>query len=360
MLTANEILQHEAIAKAVDFSAYNNGVVRRIMALLNRTDADLFAQISAALEQLPAESFTVERLESLLYSVRATNKAAYDAVSKELTAELRDLVTYEAGYQQQLFASVLPVQVNVASVVVEQVYSAALSRPMQSRLLSEWSAGIEADRMVRVRDALRLGYVEGQTISQMVARIRGTRARGYSDGLLEIDRRNCSAVVRTATAHVANFTRDRFYENNDSLIKALTWCSTLDSRTSAVCRARDGLQYPVKSGPRPPAHWQCRSTMVPVLRSWKDLGIDMEELPVSTRASVGEKFTGQVPADLNYQDWLRKQSAGYQDDILGVSKGKLFRDGGLTLDRFVDRSGREFTLDQLRTKDAAAFSKAGI
>ena len=356
MLTANEILQHEAISHSVDFSSYNNGVVRRIMALLNRTTGDMLAQISAALEQLPAESFTVERLESLLYSVRATNKAAYDAVSKELTAELRDLVTYEAGYQQQLFASVLPVQVNVASVVVEQVYSAAVSRPMQSRLLSEWSAGIEADRMVRVRDALRLGYVEGQTISQMVARIRGTRARGYSDGLLEIDRRNCSAVVRTATAHMASFTRQRFYEDNSSLIVGERFCATLDFRTTTRCASLDSNVFKPGQGPQPPLHWNCRSVRVPILRSWRSMGIDLDELPESTRASL----SGQVPESLSYQQWLEKQSAARQDEVLGVTKGKLFRNGGMPLTKFIDRSGRELTLDQLRERDAVAFKRAGL
>ena len=69
---------------------------------------------------------------------------------------------------------------------------------------------------------------------------------------------------------------------------------------------------------------------------------------------------GQVPADMTYQDWLRKQPASRQDDILGVTKGKLFRQGGLTLDRFVDRAGRELNLTELRKKNAEAFAKAGL
>jgi len=35
----------------------------------------------------------------------------------------------------------------------------------------------------------------------------------------------------------------------------------------------------------------------------------------------------------------------------------LFRQGGLTLDRFVDRAGREYTLDELRRREAAAWEK---
>jgi hypothetical protein len=57
---------------------------------------------------------------------------------------------------------------------------------------------------------------------------------------------------------------------------------------------------------------------------------------------------------------LRGKPAEFQDEILGVTKGRLFREGGLTLDRFVDSKGREYSLDELRKRDADAFEKAGL
>lgn len=71
-------------------------------------------------------------------------------------------------------------------------------------------------------------------------------------------------------------------------------------------------------------------------------------------------MSGQVPDDMTYQDWLKKQPVERQDDILGKTKGQLFRKGGLTLERFVDRNGRELNLAELRAKNAAAFAKAGL
>ena len=38
----------------------------------------------------------------------------------------------------------------------------------------------------------------------------------------------------------------------------------------------------------------------------------------------------------------------------------MFRRGGLTMDRFVDRNGREFSLDELARSDADAFRAAGL
>ena len=104
--------------------------------------------------------------------------------------------------------------------------------------------------------------------------------------------------------------------------------------------------------------------MIPVTKSWKELGINLKEAPAGTRASMN----GQVPATMTYNDWLKKQPVGFQDDILGKAKGQLYRKGGLPMDKFVDmKTGHEFTLKELRTKDIegvkgykGAFTKAGL
>ena len=72
------------------------------------------------------------------------------------------------------------------------------------------------------------------------------------------------------------------------------------------------------------------------------------------------ELTGRAPAKTTYQEFLGRQSAEFQDDVLGVTRGKLFRNGGLTLDKFVDQSGKLFTLDQLAASHSAAFKAAGV
>jgi hypothetical protein len=78
------------------------------------------------------------------------------------------------------------------------------------------------------------------------------------------------------------------------------------------------------------------------------------------REKWAEENIGEVPKDVTYQDWLRKQSVSFQDEVLGPTRAQLFRDGGMTLDRFVDNSGHEYTLDQLRQRDPAAFKRADL
>lgn len=66
------------------------------------------------------------------------------------------------------------------------------------------------------------------------------------------------------------------------------------------------------------------------------------------RNAWGEANIGRVPASTTYQQWLSQQDAAFQDKVLGKTKGKLFRDGGLQLTQFVDRAGNELTLVQLK------------
>lgn len=368
MPTVNEIIQDESVAHAVSLQQYSLGVVRKIIATLNRSDARLMVALAEALDQMPAESFTVERLEALLSSVRQINAAAYAQVAQELGQELKDLAGYELGWQQQLFQTTIPAPVQVhfpiAQVSVEQAYAAAMARPFQGRLLKDWASTIETDRLAKVRNAVRQGYMEGKTVSQIVSEIRGTRANKYADGFLQRPRKDLETVVRTAISHTAATARQEFASANEDILKADRWISTLDTKTSDDCRIRDQKQYtlvdhkpighkiPWRQGPGK-IHWCCRSTSSPVTKSWRELGIPIDEMTPSQRASMD----GQVPADQDYNQWLSKQSDARIEQVLGPERFKLYKSGGIKLDDFYSPTGQWYTIEQLQRRDEAAFSR---
>ena len=359
METVNEKLLHQAVNHAIDLQHYSAGAVRRMISILNASDEKLTLDILNALERLPRGSFTVQRLSNLLKDVMRTNAQAYSALKSGVESDLQDLVKAEAEYQSGLFKTVLPVSLSVSSIDPEQVYTAAMSRPFQVSKngavpMAAYLENLSADRAKKIQDAIRLGYVNGETIDQMVRTIRGTKTSNYADGLMEAPRHYVEGMVRTSINHMSNFTAQRFYEANSELIKGVMWVSTLDSRTSPICQARDSQVYPLNSGPRPPAHIGCRSRVTPILKSWRELGLEIDEFK-STRASMD----GQVPEDITYQTWLDKQSADRQDEILGKTKAKLFREGE-AVDKFVDNKVRTLTIAQLRERNKALFDKLGI
>jgi len=76
------------------------------------------------------------------------------------------------------------------------------------------------------------------------------------------------------------------------------------------------------------------------------IGPKSPAMPVSTRASMD----GQVASDLSYSDWLAGKSSGFQDEVLGPARGKLFRAGAIGLSDLVDTTGRALTLEEIDSK----------
>lgn len=356
MATANDHLRDSAVAHQIGLMRFSNATVRKIIALLNKSENDLVRQILRYDFRAVGPTYSRARLEKMLDATRVITSEAYAVLRKEFTTTLKGLAEYEAEFQVSAIETAATIDLDLIVPTPSQLFAAVNSRPFQGRLLKDWYAGLEAGAQARLRQAIQLGYTEGETIDQIVRRVRGTRARQFKDGILEVSRRGAEALVRTAINHTANAARNELYNANKDVIKGVLWVSTLDSRTTLLCASRDGNVYPPDTGPRPPAHINCRSTTAPVLKSWKEMGINLKEAPAGTRAAMD----GQVPAETNFDKWLRTRPKEFQEDLLGVAKSKLFRDGGLTLDRFVDRAGVEYTLDQLRKREAKAFEKAGL
>ncbi len=90
-------------------------------------------------------------------------------------------------------------------------------------------------------------------------------------------------------------------------------------------------------------------------------------LPIGHRARFDqfsvkrvEQLIGGVPDEITTNQFFLRQSKAFQDEALGVTKAKLWRDGGLPLTKFVNRVGDELTLSELAVSDKSAFIKAGL
>lgn len=339
---------------------YGAGAAKQILNLLTTAEADLAAKIESRLFKIADAGFdagpaSTARLAKLLDSVKELNDDSYVAVRAQMTKELRLYGQYEVEFQVKMISSMLPVELDLATPPLSLINAAVTAQPFQGRLLKEWVSDLSTARFNRLRDALRVGLVEGQNAGDIMRTIRGTAANSFEDGIMEIDRRGAAALVRTAVGHVSQEARSAVFEENDDIIDGEEWVSTLDSSTCPQCQALDGKVFALGEGKRAPAHIGCRCTTVPHLKG-KLAGL----MRLGTRASSGDEGGEQVSANLDYQSWLAQQNAEFQDEVLGVSRGKLFRNGGLKLDKFVDRSGSELTLDQLQKKEPAAFEKAGV
>jgi len=353
MPTANEALRDRAIRHAIELGRYGKGLSDRVVQLLNSADADILEKIAGRLANIEERGFdigpkTTARLQKLLDEVQALNSAIYHQVHDQLSNELTDFARAEAVFQKgALDASIIAI-VDTTLPAPAMLRAIVEEAPMEGRLLASWTKGMEQGRIDRISQAIRLGLVQGESTDKIVARIRGTKANRYSDGVLDISRRSADAIVRTATTHVSNQAAQHTWKANAHVVKGWQFVSTLDSRTTITCASLSGQVFPIGEGPIPPRHVRCRSISVAVTKSFRELGPDADEASPSERASMD----GRVAGETTFSQWLTDKGEAIQDTILGPTRAKMWRDGKLDLQDLIKGDGTVLTLDQLREMQA--------
>lgn len=343
--TTNEQIRDAILERQAALIAYGNGLAAEVADMLGQEQAALAADLRDSLAAIAG--FDPASIQVLLDQIDRLTTEIFDKVEAQLDAALLALGAHEVDRQAQIFNSALPVGVDLSPLQppgAELLAAIVNDLPMVGSTLSQAISDLAASQLRAIRGIIQQGLIEGQTIAQMVREVIGTKAQSYEDGVLAVTRRNAEALVITSVAHVTNQAREAFYRANTDVIASETFTATLDSRTTPLCRSLDGRVYPVGEGPIPPLHFRCRSVRRPNLKSWRQLGFNMADLPPGSRASMD----GQVPGDLTYDQWLRGRSAQLQDQILGPTRGALYRKNlRMTMRSFVNNQGKTLTLDQL-------------
>ena len=331
---------------------YYNGQSDKIVPFLNRIAKNLRFELTKT-----QTVFSKNRIDRLL----AFTEELVNSELSLFTNELSDQIDLFAESEAEFAVSTIDSQDDTFNAILPapaQVSAAVNARPFNNKLLRDYLKGFSAEQATAVKNAVSMGFFEGKPTAEIVRGIVGTKSQNYKNGLLNVTRTSAERMVRTSLSHTAAVAKSKTFEDNEDIIPYYEWVSTLDGRTSTICRSLDGTVYKVGKGRLPPAHFSCRSTTAPLFKEdVKTVNGKLEKKDIGgKRASID----GQVSADLNYNDWLKKQSKAFQVDVLGEKKAELFRKGGLTMDKFVNNRDQTLTLEQLRDKYPTAWEKAGL
>jgi len=239
-------------------------------------------------------------------------------------------------------------------------------------VVSKAFRGIAVDQAERFGQVVRNGLLTGETTPSIAKRLIGqlqfgdygplstgqVRAAGISvkqllaagGELTAVTDSQIMTLVRTSINQVANAASQQVYEANQDITKKYRYIATLDTKTSARCRALDGREFEYGKGPMPPQHFNCRSTTVPI--------IDPDILPPSRVATRASK-DGPVPVNTSYGQWLKDQPRSVQEKVLGKDKvvyfNKLAEKHGArdAMAKLVRDDGSELSLDDLRKRYGA-------
>lgn len=341
-MSSKQFLIDAASRHAVFLQRYSAGIEKEAAQKVSNA----LDQLISSLDQIPTSPSGSIRMQLL-----SNYRESLTGLQSELVNEFLELLESEEDFSSKMLGEAVNAQVqNVERSKLLSAFSNEIidTIPGQRITIKGMLSKFKDEKSKQMNLILKDGFTLGKTNQQIAAEIRKVQPMLM---------RQAEAIARTGTNSISSIARYQSTVANESLLIGYEWVSTLDDRTSNVCKSRDGQVYPIAdTSPKPPAHWGCRSTIISKIDPKYDLFGEV----TGDRPAIGAEGRGTVSAGTTYAGWLRKQPASFQNEALGPVRAKLFRDGGLTLDKFVNTDGDSYTLDQLRSLNPIAFEKSGI
>ncbi len=397
----------ELYRNAIDLNRFSNSVAKRIAVTYNDLILDAVdqlrgidelaapakaARLRAILAQLKesldgwAGTSTLVVVEDLQGLAELQSEFVANELRRALPIELRNQIRSVQISRQfaQSVATVDPTAINVVSLS-DDLQAAVAGAPQtfqltaaqgttitlpNGKVLQKSFRGLAESQADLFAKTVRNGLLTGESTDQIARQLKGRLRFGQPGSLRQIAQaggqatsvanNQVNAMVRTSINQVANEASQQVYKANQDVTKRYRYVATLDTRTSAICRALDGQEFDYGKGPVPPQHFNCRSTTVPII-DYKGLGF--EPPPPSQLRRPNSAFKGAraargqgVPDNETYGQWLDKQSKATKQDVLGKSKvpyfNRLVNKYGATdaIRKFVSADGSELTLEQLKRR----------
>ena len=340
--------------------------MRRVRRILTDLEGELVAKIARIDPTGPAaNTHRTKRLKKLLDETRALIAEVYTDINKT-TRETRARLAVQQS-RSLVKRTNTRIGVDILRATLPAREAARISREVliQGAVSRDWWNSQSVALQKRFEQEMQKGLVANEDISQLSARVRGTRENAFTDGIMAVTKSQAESLVRTSLAATANESRVATYKENSDVVKGIQWQAVLDTRTTIICQTLDGLVWDLdfnpighsQSYPGPTAHWGERSTQVPVLKSFEELSgkggnkalareLDRRLSEVEKRAS----FNGEVAGKETYESWLRKQPKSVQVEALGPARRELWLEEGLSFTEMITQQNRPLSIEQLEEK----------
>ncbi len=348
-MSVNDTLESAFIRHQIFVQRYAKGREREAEAYIRR----LIRGISSELGRGDNTVYTQARLSAQLTDMQNYMTRLSDDYQAKLYSEIIDFANYEAEFNTELLRQNVGNYANF-TLPSSQLLEAAMFtdvmqlEPNKGYTIANALRNFDTKKQTQIIQQIRDGIIKGSTTSNITKAI-------VAIGMTQ--RRQAATLARTIINRVSTVARTTTMRENSDVISHYKWVATLDSFTSLICMGLDGKIFKdLKKNPKPPAHFNCRSTISYIVKPEFNLGKDVK----GTRPSVGADNKAKlVSDDTNYAKWLRTQPKAFQDEVLGKGKASIFRSGKVKLDKFVDANGRPLSLAQLRALERSMGGTGG-
>jgi SPP1 gp7 family putative phage head morphogenesis protein len=196
-------------------------------------------------------------------SIKQKLRKAMDNFSTTGVDNMLDFAEYEANFSSRVFKKHFKQDVVVPNR--EQLRSKLKNNNLEINNISRSGTRKSlqtAYKQFGIRKANELYQIirdgEAQKLeSEEIIKLLNDRVKGLHSTQARV-------LANTNINYTANVARNETISKNKDLFTKVIWVSVLDSGTTEYCQNHSGNTYPINEGPRPPAHWGCRSHVEPL------------------------------------------------------------------------------------------------
>ena len=330
-MTANEKLQDLLLERSLILERIKGSVSNDLTKIYD----ELFKDISKRINE---SDLTIKESERLIKLLEKDLVIPYAELGNDLNALAQDeskfmlnAVNVAAGID---IATTLP-----TNKTINKIANASL---MEGATIKNWFGSLEQSLQFDVAREVRQSIVQGKTNKEVTDALKA---------ILNTSSRNANTLALTGIATVTNQVRQQTIKENEDIFKGQKTVVTFDGRTSDVCISYSNSSWDMegniltgnKAFRIPGYHMRCRTILLPIIKSFRELGIDIDEMKGATKASMD----GQIPKDMNFDEWLKTKPKSFVESTLGKGRAELFLDGKINLSQLTDLRGNPLTISEL-------------
>lgn len=372
--SAADILADEATVHAFTLLRVQAGMRRDALAVLESLEKELGSQADKFAGTRSAQSQVFANLEAQTGKIIAS---AYKVIAAGQADDLERIAVSEKVFANRAMNGIVGAEV-FTKAINPKVLEAVSGPVVLGHSSADWWNGQSVDLRRKFGAEMAKGILLGEDNDALRRRVMGTKKNGYADGIMQVSKRDATALVRTSAQSVSNYARIESFKQLGTA-KGIEWLATLDSRTTPICIALDKKQWrfpdlePIGHNKRFPgytAHWNCRSTVTAVTYTWaelanrklpdlnnqklqeaveeklKDAGMDEDKIGkviVNARASMD----GQTSAVKNFEQWAETKSPEFVEKVIGPGRFELWNSGQISFNDLTNQDNRPLTMAAL-------------
>lgn len=296
---------HDAILR---HRLYLDGLLKSIVADFNAAARELDSGVRAVFADLDVKSLgdlTKANFNRLITDLMNSANPVILAYLGSINEKMQRFIAVEREMYSKIFREAAGKR-NVAAPTAAGLWAiiGAANIAASGSTYVQHQDAFRTAALSQLERTTRAGYANKTDVADVVKQIRGTQSAQFRDGVFQKFNKWSASMTGTLFAFASSKVNHDIAARN---FDQYQWISVIDDVTTDICIDRNEVVYTYGEGPIPPAHYNCRSDIIP--------------------------YIGESPPT-SFASWLDQQPSKILADIFGERAPTLDNVRPLTLDQF--------------------------